>query len=371
MDNLSQQLALYQLLQKQGQQGDDKMKYLLFFVILGVVILIIYFVTQSTNDTTVQKKEEVKKSRNTGTGSVGIGTTTPPPATTTKPPSTNLPSDSSTTTEPPPNSSTNNPFPTDQPIKSLLRPNYCLDATSDDKVLMWECNGQDNQKWTLKNNQLKVKNKSDKCLTNTGGLGLFMTVCDDSTQQKWKYDTNSKQIKLNDSNSCLDIEYAFLTNGSKVSLYGCGNQTNQKFDANGGTSEDTSFLGFKNIFNLLWNKYCASWNGSQLWCDRGSYGSETLHNIIKNNDYTYSIKNKDNKFCRTDDNQDSRKLWCDTDTSNDNSKFNIVKENGSNNYLIKNKASDKFCYAGANTKGDVWCNGSEPWKSEYKFQFQS
>lgn len=365
MDSFSQQLLLSQLL-KQNTESDDKTKYIIFFGILIITSIIIYFFSQSSNSIIEEKEEKDSQKNNTPPpASVGIGTTsgsiiTPPPTNNTPPPPTN-----------------NLPFPKDQAIKSLLRPNYCLDATSDDKVIMWRCHGGDNQKWTLNDKQeLKVKSKPDKCLDKISNSDdIIMYNCKDQANQKWSYDSNSKQFKQGDK--CLDISYAFLSDGSKVQVYGCGSQTNQKFDANGGNSEDTSFIGLRHLFTGFL-KYCASWGGSSIWCDRAQYGTETLYTIIKNNDYTYSIKNKDNKFCRTDENPGSRIVWCDyNEASNNNAKFDIIKYFGTNNYLIKNKESDKFCYT--KTEGDqsnlsyknIYCDGNEINQSKYQFQFQS
>lgn len=57
----------------------------------------------------------------------------------------------------------------DSTIRFTRYPNMCLDVTLENfedggKVQPWECNGQENQKWTFEANQIKVKSKPSLCL---------------------------------------------------------------------------------------------------------------------------------------------------------------------------------------------------------------
>lgn len=73
--------------------------------------------------------------------------------------------------------------------------NKCLDAdnngtTNGTKVIIWDCTGGTNQKWTVNSNGTVTNNKSGLCLDavssgTANGTKIDLWTCNSGTNQKW------------------------------------------------------------------------------------------------------------------------------------------------------------------------------------------
>jgi hypothetical protein len=126
-----------------------------------------------------------------------------------------------------------------QPIKSKLRDNFCLDVAgfgqdNGNIVQMWDCNGATNQKIKLDDKSRLVFNHSQKCLDvreaqTQNGADILQWDCGDGNNQKWTLDDNGQLRPRHAPWKCLDVEGYNTNAGARVSLYDCGDTVNQKW----------------------------------------------------------------------------------------------------------------------------------------------
>merc|ERR1712232_1104688 len=121
--------------------------------------------------------------------------------------------------------------------------NICLDLpggdTTDGTALwVWDCNGQDSQKWVFAADSWQIQYAGDtsKCL-DAGSMQENSQIqiwdCNGMSQQKWGYDQNSGNVYLADSATdaslCMDLAYDKEYAGSTVLVYWCNSNPNQKW----------------------------------------------------------------------------------------------------------------------------------------------
>ena len=126
-----------------------------------------------------------------------------------------------------------------QPIKSKLRDNFCLDVAgfgqdNGNIVQMWDCNGATNQKIKLDDKSRLVFNHSQKCLdvggsSTSNGADILQWDCSDGDNQKWTLDDKGQLRPRHAPWKCLDVEGYNTNAGARVSLYDCGDTVNQKW----------------------------------------------------------------------------------------------------------------------------------------------
>lgn len=115
---------------------------------------------------------------------------------------------------------------------------YCLDIWQSDPangkgINLVKCNGDDNQRFTLDNQNRLVIKHSNKCVDVKSDGNLIQWDCHDRNNQKWEY-TISKQLKAkNDSTRCLAVGERGWDVNDPYSLYMtyCNdNEPKQKFE---------------------------------------------------------------------------------------------------------------------------------------------
>ncbi|WP_405087891.1 glycoside hydrolase family 27 protein [Microbispora sp. NBC_01389] len=113
----------------------------------------------------------------------------------------------------------------------------CLDVngasqSNGAQVLIWDCNGQNNQKWASTSaSELRVY--GNKCLdvNNAGtadGSSVIIWDCNGQNNQKWRLNSDGT-ITAVGANKCLDVSGSGTANGTKVQIWSCNGQNNQKW----------------------------------------------------------------------------------------------------------------------------------------------
>ncbi|HEX8344878.1 MAG TPA: ricin-type beta-trefoil lectin domain protein [Actinoplanes sp.] len=115
--------------------------------------------------------------------------------------------------------------------------NRCIDVpgattTNSTQVVLWDCNGQTNQRWTYTaTKQLQVY--GTKCLDGaTGGDSAGDKVqiydCNGASNQQWNLNSNGTVSSVK-SGLCLDVVSAATANNSPIALWTCSGGTNQRW----------------------------------------------------------------------------------------------------------------------------------------------
>ncbi|WP_169985064.1 lectin [Microbispora sp. H10836] len=113
----------------------------------------------------------------------------------------------------------------------------CLDVNGASQsngatVLIWDCNGQNNQKWTSTSaSELRVY--GNKCLDVNGGgtadgTAVIIWDCNGQNNQKWRFNSDGT-ITAVGANKCLDVASSGTANGTKVQIWSCTGGNNQKW----------------------------------------------------------------------------------------------------------------------------------------------
>lgn len=116
----------------------------------------------------------------------------------------------------------------------LEKHSMCLDWFSKSQdVGVWECHGEDNQRWYWSGSQLRSAKDHNMCLEWDTVDGIHMNVgvspCRDVASQQWIRDSLSDEIRASttDESDCLDWD---RTNGGKnVILWMCHGGENQQW----------------------------------------------------------------------------------------------------------------------------------------------
>ncbi|MER5622642.1 lectin [Streptosporangium sp. NPDC002544] len=135
---------------------------------------------------------------------------------------------------------TPNPTPSPSPSTSRIQgvgSGRCLDVTgasqaNGTQVVIWDCNGQNNQKWTSTSaGELRVY--GNKCLdvSNNGtadGTGVLIWDCNGQNNQKWRFNTDGT-ITAVGANKCLDVANNATTNNARLQIWTCTSGPNQRW----------------------------------------------------------------------------------------------------------------------------------------------
>jgi len=112
------------------------------------------------------------------------------------------------------------------------------------KVIMWDCHGRKNQRWTIHKEGVIRSELNGLCLHVAGvsrttpgknGLNVHMWECNNLVSQRWQYNP-AFGVLINKApgkrNWCLDVAGWNKKNGAKVHIWQCGkNQANQTWKA--------------------------------------------------------------------------------------------------------------------------------------------
>ncbi|HLL64178.1 MAG TPA: RICIN domain-containing protein [Micromonosporaceae bacterium] len=119
--------------------------------------------------------------------------------------------------------------------------NRCLDADvssptrNGTKVQVWQCNGWNNQKWTVYPDHTIRSRHDGRCLDEDiaggtrNGTKVQLWTCNGWLNQKWTIHANGTIVNWHDGR-CLDEDIAGGTrNGTKVQVWDCNGWLNQKW----------------------------------------------------------------------------------------------------------------------------------------------
>lgn len=101
------------------------------------------------------------------------------------------------------------------------------------EVNIWDCNGQDDQKWVFDNGQLKYKANPKYCLDIPGGniqsgQPMWMWECSGSDSQQFGFFDDGYAIyPVKGDNICLDVAGGDYTNANLVQLWECNGAEQQ------------------------------------------------------------------------------------------------------------------------------------------------
>jgi Ricin-type beta-trefoil lectin domain/Alpha galactosidase A/Alpha galactosidase C-terminal beta sandwich domain len=111
----------------------------------------------------------------------------------------------------------------------------CLDidnssTTNGTQAQLWDCNGQDNQRWTYAGGTLASYGGA-KCLDayhqgTTAGTQVVIWDCNGQANQQWSVNSDGT-IRGVQSGLCLDASGSGTGNGTKIILWSCGSGDNQ------------------------------------------------------------------------------------------------------------------------------------------------
>jgi glucose/arabinose dehydrogenase len=149
----------------------------------------------------------------------------------------------------------------------------CLDVVGQgqaDKtgVNIYDCNGQDNQAWTLTAaGELRVYS-TPKCLDVAGNdttapATAQIYTCNGGANQRWRLDPDGTIVGVQ-SGLCLDVTGAAIANSTLVGLWTCNGQSNQKWTTAAGSTDTQppSVPGSPRVSNLVCDAVTFAWNAA-------------------------------------------------------------------------------------------------------------
>ncbi|MFF5075460.1 PQQ-dependent sugar dehydrogenase [Actinoplanes sp. NPDC000266] len=148
----------------------------------------------------------------------------------------------------------------------------CLDVTGrsqDDRahVTIHDCNGGENQAWTLTaEGELRVYD-APKCLdvdgqATTAPAVVQIFTCNGGANQRWRAGPDGTLIG-EQSGLCLDVTGAGTANGTAVGLWTCNGQGNQRWRVTGGAdTQPPSVPGSPRVGNLVCDAATFSWDAA-------------------------------------------------------------------------------------------------------------
>jgi alpha-galactosidase len=110
----------------------------------------------------------------------------------------------------------------------------CLDlpqsnTTNGTQLVIWDCNGGANQRWTVSGQTLQVLGKClDAPLNATPGVKAQIWDCNGGTNQQWVFNGNGTVSGVQ-SGLCLDVNNNATANGTTVILWTCTAAANQRW----------------------------------------------------------------------------------------------------------------------------------------------
>ncbi|MFC4535414.1 glycoside hydrolase family 27 protein [Sphaerisporangium dianthi] len=111
----------------------------------------------------------------------------------------------------------------------------CLDVpnsstTNGTQPVIWDCNGQANQRWTFSGQTIQALGKClDAPNGATAGSKVQIWDCNGGTNQQWTLNSNGTIRNVQLSNLCLDVYNNNTANGTTVILWTCGSAANQRW----------------------------------------------------------------------------------------------------------------------------------------------
>lgn len=107
--------------------------------------------------------------------------------------------------------------------------NASVDGTA---IQLVTCNGASGQQWTLPASYPGTIRSLDKCLTAPGTADrtyLVLSTCDGNAGQVWNLETAGEVLVNPRSGKCLDAEGATTNEGTRIIIWPCHRQSNQRW----------------------------------------------------------------------------------------------------------------------------------------------
>ncbi|MEU5960513.1 ricin-type beta-trefoil lectin domain protein [Micromonospora parva] len=129
---------------------------------------------------------------------------------------------------------TTTPPPTTSSAYASAASGRCLDVpnsstTNGTQPVIWDCNGQANQRWTRNGQTLQALGKCLDAPTNAAaGVKVQIWDCNGGTNQQWNINANGT-ISGVQSGLCLDVNNNGTANGTTVILWTCTGAANQRW----------------------------------------------------------------------------------------------------------------------------------------------
>ncbi|MFG1763777.1 glycoside hydrolase family 27 protein [Micromonospora parva] len=129
---------------------------------------------------------------------------------------------------------TTTPPPTTSSAYASAASGRCLDVpnsntTNGTQPVIWDCNGQANQRWTRSGQTLQALGKCLDAPTNAAaGSKVQIWDCNGGTNQQWAINANGT-ISGVQSGLCLDVNNNGTANGTTVILWTCTGAANQRW----------------------------------------------------------------------------------------------------------------------------------------------
>lgn len=149
----------------------------------------------------------------------------------------------------------------------------CLDVsgntqTPGTQVIIWDCNNQANQAWTLTaTGELRVFGTA-RCLEVAGssvspGAAALSATCTGAANQRWRVNADLSIVGVQ-SGLCLDAYGGGTARGTKVIVWTCHGQGNQQWRTAFGTSDTTppSAPSSPRVSNLTCSSVTFAWNAA-------------------------------------------------------------------------------------------------------------
>ncbi|MET8140483.1 ricin-type beta-trefoil lectin domain protein [Sphaerisporangium sp. NPDC005288] len=132
---------------------------------------------------------------------------------------------------------TPSPTPSSTPSSTLVSAasGRCLDVpnsstTNGTQPVIWDCNGQANQRWTFSGQSIQALGKClDAPSGATAGTKVQIWDCNGGTNQQWNLTAEGTIRSVQFSNLCLDVYNNNTANGTTVILWTCGSAANQRW----------------------------------------------------------------------------------------------------------------------------------------------
>jgi Ricin-type beta-trefoil lectin domain len=112
-------------------------------------------------------------------------------------------------------------------IRSTHAPGKCMDASANQGILLWDCHGGTNQRFSQEaDGSIKY---NDQCLATSGNTLRFESCAGSGAiHQKWRVINGAAQ-NGNVPPSCLDIEGGSRNSGARLLAWACHGGGNQQW----------------------------------------------------------------------------------------------------------------------------------------------
>lgn len=106
-------------------------------------------------------------------------------------------------------------------------------------TIIWNCNGQPNQRWSLDSVGRLLTLDDTRCLVPSGsarGSAAVTATCTSGTGQAWRYTTAGTLVHVA-TGWCLDVSSAATAAGTPVIVWSCNGQANQRWSRPAGVPD--------------------------------------------------------------------------------------------------------------------------------------